>query len=255
MNIVIIEDEKFLAEELEHVITDIRSSWNVVKILASVKEATAYFNSHTGYQLVFSDIQLGDGLSFDIFKQVQPAAPVIFCTAYNEYAIDAFKNRGIDYILKPYNQQTIREAIERYEALKQSFSSNTADYQSIVELLRHTQAAKPAPASLLVTHKEKIIPVNPSQVALFYIHNGLVNLIDFQKNKYIINQSLDDLEASLGNDFYRADRQHLVNRKAIKDVSQYFARKLLLNLVVDYPEPVTIRKEKNLAFLEWLARN
>ncbi|RFM27148.1 LytR/AlgR family response regulator transcription factor [Deminuibacter soli] len=254
MNLVIIEDEKFLAEELEHTIGSLRSNWQVVKTLASVKEAIAWFSSNNQYQLVFSDIQLGDGLSFDIFKQVSLRAPVIFCTAYNEYAIDAFKNKGIDYILKPYSRQSIREAIERYEALKQQLGS-PADYQAIVDLLRQSQQHKPAPASLLVNHKDKIIPVNTAQVALFYIHNGLVNLIDFNKNQYIINQPLDELENSLGSDFYRTDRQHLVNRRAIKDVSQYFARKLLLNLLVDYPEPITIRKEKNLHFLDWLAKN
>jgi DNA-binding LytR/AlgR family response regulator len=195
---------------------------------------------------------LGDGLSFNIFKQVQVHAPVIFCTAYNEYAIDAFKNNGIDYILKPFNRKVIEEAIVRYETLKATISNNQPDYRKLIQLL---QPAKTFPTSLLVNHRDKIIPVKTCDIALFYIHNGLVYLIDFQKNTFIISQTMDELETTLGDAFYRTDRQHLVNRKAIQDVSQYFARKLLLNLTVEYAESITIRKEKTGEFLEWLAKN
>ena len=100
--------------------------------------------------------------------------------------------------------------------------------------------------------KDKIIPVRLEEVALFYIHNGTVYLLDFKKGKYILSHTIDELENMAGDAFYRVDRQHLVNRKAIRDVSQHFARKLLLNLHVEYPTPITIRKEKTSEFLGWL---
>jgi two-component system, LytTR family, response regulator LytT len=252
MNVVIIEDERLLADELREDITSIRKDWIIVKVLHSVKEALAWFTLHTDYHLIFSDIQLGDGTSLDIFRQVKVSAPVIFCTAYNEYAIEAFKNRGIDYILKPMNRQSIEEAILRYESLKETMNSGQIDYQRIGALLRQANEERPSASSLLVSVKDKIIPVKMEEVALFYIHNGNVFLLDYKKEKFLLNHTIDELEDMAGESFYRADRQHLVSRKAIKDVSQYFARKLLLNLVVDYPTPITIRKEKAPEFLQWL---
>lgn len=247
MNVVIIEDEKNLAEELEHYILTARKEWTIVKTLPSVKQALAWFETNT-CQLVFSDIQLGDGLSFEIFHQLKRNIPVIFCTAFNEYAIQAFKNNGIDYILKPYGQTLINDAITHYESLRQSISP---DYNTIIQLLQ-----KPVATSrLLVSLRDKIIPIKTEDIALFYIQHGLVSLIDFEQHKYIISQPLDELEAIVGPGFYRADRQHLVNRKAIRDVSQSLGRKLLLNLLVDCDEAVTIRKEKVTEFLEWLTKD
>ncbi len=251
MNVVIIEDEKLLAEELGFYITSLRKDWTIVKTLHSVREALTWFGGQPHYQLIFSDIQLGDGSSMDIFHQLRPMAPVIFCTAYNEYAIDAFRNRGIDYILKPVNQRSIEEAILRYESLKETLSPGL-DYERISALFQQTKEEKPAASSLLVNVKDKIIPIKIEEVALFYIHNGTVYLLDFKKGKYILSQTIDELEGMAGDPFYRADRQHLVNRKAIRDVSQYFARKLLLNLHVEYPTHITVRKEKASEFLGWL---
>lgn len=247
MNVVIIEDEKNLAEELLHYILIARKEWNVVKILPSVKQAVAWFETNT-CQLVFSDIQLGDGLSFEIFHQLKLNVPVIFCTAFNEYAIQAFKNNGIDYILKPYGQRLINDAIAHYESLRQGISP---DYHTIIQLLQKPTAT----SRLLVSLRDKIIPIKTEDIALFYIQHGQVSLIDFEQHKYIISQPLDDLEATVGPGFYRADRQHLVNRKAIRDVSQSLGRKLLLNLIVEYNEAVTIRKEKATEFLEWLIKD
>ncbi|WPQ65961.1 LytTR family DNA-binding domain-containing protein [Chitinophaga sancti] len=247
MNVVIIEDEKNLAEELLHYILIARKEWNVVKILPSVKQAVAWFETNT-CQLVFSDIQLGDGLSFEIFHQLKLNVPVIFCTAFNEYAIQAFKNNGIDYILKPYGQRLINDAIAHYESLRQGISP---DYHTLIQLLQKPTAT----SRLLVSLRDKIIPIKTEDIALFYIQHGQVSLIDFEQHKYIISQPLDDLEATVGPGFYRADRQHLVNRKAIRDVSQSLGRKLLLNLLVEYNEAVTIRKEKATEFLEWLIKD
>ncbi len=253
MNIVIIEDERMLADELKHYINLISKDFDVVKILYSVKESVDYFKKSTDYQLIFSDIQLGDGLSFDIFKQAQIKKPVIFCTAYNQYAITAFKNNGIDYLLKPFNKTAVAEAIDKYEALKEAINNQPQQYQKVVEQLIVEKSVKPLQSSLLVNHRDKIIPLKIEELAMFWIHNGSVFAIDFENQSFNINQTLDELESLVGSGFYRADRQHLINRKAIKDVSQYSLRKLLLNLTITYSGSITIRKEKTTEFLEWLA--
>lgn len=248
MNVVLIEDEPMLAEELQRYITALRKDWQMVQVLRSVKEAITWFSANRDYQLVFSDIQLGDGLSFSIFQRIKIESPVIFCTAYNKYAIEAFKNNGIDYMLKPIHQKSMEEAILRYETLKASMTTNSPDYSG---LIHHLTLQQPA-GSLLVSHRDKIIPIRIEDVALLFVHSGLVCLRDFQQNKYFVNHTLDELEIMTSGKFYRADRQHLVNRRAIKDVSQYFGRKLLLNLIVDYDQAITIRKEKAADFLKWL---
>lgn len=254
MNIVIIEDEPLLAEELEHYISIAQQDCTAIAVLPSVKDALCFFRSNDDYQIVFSDIQLGDGLSFDIFQQVNIKAPIIFCTAYNQYAIEAFKNNGIDYLLKPFGPEAVREALMRYEKLKASLLTSSASYQEIAQALITDQVDTPHNAAILVTQRDKIIPVKKENVALFCIQNGMVRLIDFNKNSFIINYTLDELEAITGKNFYRIDRQHLVNRFCIKDVSQFMARKLKLNLAIDYPEIITVRKEKIADFLGWLAK-
>jgi Response regulator containing CheY-like receiver and SARP domains len=123
MNIIIIEDERLTAEDLKDIIIENNPDCNVIKILSSVKEATEYLSSHPQPDLIFSDIQLGDGLSFEIYKQVQVNVPIVFCTAYDEYALTAFETNGIHYILKPFNEDKIAEAIEKFKRLKDYFSS------------------------------------------------------------------------------------------------------------------------------------
>jgi two-component system response regulator LytT len=253
MNVVIIEDEWMLADELEHYIGLINKELKVVKLLYSVKESVEYFKANNNYQLIFSDIQLGDGLSFDIFKEVSIKTPVIFCTAYNQYALAAFKNNGIDYLLKPFNKSAVAEALVKYDLLKNTVNKTSAQIQNVAEQLAPAKPPKPVQSSLLVNHRDKIIPLKIEELALFYIKNGTVSAIDFTNQLFTINQTLDELEQLVGNNFYRADRQHLISRKAIKDVSQYFLRKLLLNLNIQYSGAITIRKEKTPEFLAWLA--
>jgi two-component system, LytTR family, response regulator LytT len=253
MKIVIIEDEPLLAEELEHYISIVHKDYEISAVLPSVKEAVSFFQSNDNYQIVFSDIQLGDGLSFDIFRQININAPIIFCTAYNQYAIEAFKNNGIDYLLKPFGQESVKTALMRYEKLKTSLQLSSDDYQKMTRELEESHIVTTTNNAILVTQRDKIIPIKKEEIALFSIRNGIVRLVDFNKNDFVINYTLDELEMISGKAFYRIDRQHLVNRSAIRDVSQFLSRKLKLNLTIDYPEIITVRKEKIADFLEWLS--
>ncbi len=253
MKVVIIEDEPLLAADLEHYLCSSHFPCEVTAVLPSVKEGLKFFAAHHDYQVVFSDIQLGDGLSFDIFKQATVKAPVIFCTAYNQYAIEAFKNNGIGYLLKPFGQEAVNAALQRYDELKNNMWQSLENYKTIAAPLAQA-LSNPIPAAVLVTHRDKIIPLRYEDIALFFIRHGLVHSLDFQMNTFFVNQTLDELEMVTGKAFYRADRQHLINRKTIKDVSQFGARKLKLNLIVAYSDLITIRKEKTSVFLEWLSQ-
>lgn len=251
MKIVIIEDELLTAEDLQNTIVEVESNAVIVAILSSVSEAISYFQKNEIPDLIFSDIQLGDGLSFEIFKKINITTPVIFCTAFDEYALNAFKTNGIDYILKPYDKATIEEAINTYKKLETNFAKKTAPYESIINLFENINTKKKQ-VSILVNYKDKIIPIRMVDIAMFYIELDITHLLTFEQKQYSINKSIEDLEKICGNDFYRLNRQVLIHRKSIKDVSPYFSRKLVVSLVFPFNEQLIVSKLKSKDFLNWL---
>jgi len=253
MNIVIIEDERITADELAGTINNLEPEAKIVTILSSVKTAVAYFQKNESPDLIFSDVQLGDGLSFEIFKAVKISAPVIFCTAYDEYALNAFKTNGIDYILKPSTSQTIADALAKYRSLRETFGGKIQRYDSILDALIKRESSKYA--SILVYHKEKILPIKMDEIALFYIDNEVTYLLTFTSQKYVAGKTLEELELLSGSNFFRINRQYLVNRKAVIDASRYFLRKLSVNLSIPYKEKILVSKEKTPQFLNWLEMN
>ncbi|HBS87094.1 MAG: DNA-binding response regulator [Bacteroidetes bacterium GWF2_38_335] len=254
MKIVIIEDEELTANDLAETILKVEPNTEIISILKSVKEAQAFFKkSDINPDLIFSDIQLGDGLSFEIFNSVQHSFPVIFCTAYDEYALNAFKANGIDYILKPFNKKSINDALLKYKNLKDNFSKDNTQYENIIKLFESQKNNKSG--SVLVYQKDKIVPVKIEAIALFYIENEITYLITLDNTKYVINKTLEELEKITSDNYFRANRQYLINRKAVKDASQYFARKLSVSLTIPFKESITISREKTTEFLNWLSAN
>lgn len=254
MNIAIIEDEQLTAEDLAELIGRIDKDIKVIALLDSVKNATAFLQQGPAIDLILSDIQLGDGLSFEVFRTVQIHAPVIFCTAYDEYALEAIKNNGIEYVLKPYNEQSIRSAIDKYRRLKDHFVTGEPDYEKIIQVITgHKTAAKKA-SSILVYHRDKILPVSLDEAAIFYIDNELTHLQCFDNRDFVLNQSLDELEELCGVSFFRINRQHLVNRRVIQDANHIQHRKYIVNLSVRFKETLVVSKNRTSRFLEWLIK-
>ncbi|MFO8022921.1 MAG: LytTR family DNA-binding domain-containing protein [Perlabentimonas sp.] len=250
MNIVIIEDEQHTANDLAQTIQKVVPDANITAILKSVNESVSFFKKNTSLiDLVFSDIQLGDGLSFEIFNTIHVNTPIIFCTAYDEYALNAFKVNGIHYMLKPFTTKTVEMAIAKYQDLKHNFSQNSPQYETILQLLEGKKNVN----SVLVYKNDKILPIRIKDIALFYIENETTRIITFEQKRFSINKSLEELETVTGNSFYRANRQFLVSRMAIKDTSQYFARKLSINLTFQFDQKITVSKTKAAEFLRWLA--
>lgn len=251
MKIVIIEDEKLTAEDLADVIVKLQPDVQLVATLGSVKEGLEYFKNNPAPDLIFSDIQLGDGLSFDIFKAINITAPIVFCTAYNEYALNAFRTTGIDYILKPVTALAVAQALNKYHTLRKEFAAEPVSYDTIFELFAHKKPQ--ITTSILVNYKDRIIPVKTEQIALFYIQFEETNLLTFDGKNYVINKKMEELERSCGEEFFRVNRQVLLNRKAVKDAAHFFSRKMVINLNIVFKETITISKEKTTPFLEWLA--
>ena len=252
MRVVIIEDEELTAEDLRESIQQLDDTVQVVAVLKSVKESVAWFQSNDMPDLIFSDIQLGDGESFDIYRMVEVTAPVIFCTAFDEYALQAFKTNGIEYILKPFTNASIADAIRKYNNLRRQFTGSGTG-SSANAIAGTVQQHTPQPAAILVYYKDKIVPVRVENIVLFYIEKEVLCLMTFDKQHYYLKKSLEEAEQLCGDDFFRVNRQFLVNRKAIKDASHYVSRKLSVNLSVPFKEVITISKEKAPQFLAWLS--
>ncbi|MBT30342.1 MAG: DNA-binding response regulator [Thalassobius sp.] len=252
MKIVIIEDEPLTAEDLINAILEVDASIQIVAQLESVLESVAYFQNNKMPDLIFSDIQLSDGLSLEVFKKVNISVPVIFCTAYDEYAIQAFKANGIDYIMKPFSRKSVADALSRFQMLKTNFSQNSLPYQDVMNALSRKESTT---ASVLVYQKDQIIPISIKDIALFYIDNELTHLITFKNESYIIENNLDRLDQITGSNFYRINRQYLVNREAIKSASRFFGRKLVVSLLIPYKETILVSKAKVTSFLNWLSGN
>ena len=250
MRILIIEDEKLTANDLAYSIQEVRPHFQIIKMVASIKSAIYFLKTKPAIDLIFSDIQLTDGLSFEIFKTVKIDVPVIFCTAYDEYALNAFDANGIAYLLKPFTTEAIQKAIQKFENLTQQKDNKLAQ---LVQYIEQSKVQSTSP-SILIYQGEKIIPVNFDDVAIFYLKNGMVKIQTFDHQTYTASETLEELNHKQYPDFFRANRQVLIHRKAIKNAAKYFNRKLVLHLHFPFEEKIIISKEKAPVFLDWLAQ-
>lgn len=252
LRIVLIEDEPATARNLEYIIKEIHPAVRVMTVLQSIKESLSWFSaSENGYDLIFSDIRLSDGLSFEIFTKIPLKKPVIFVTAYNDYAIDAFRNNGIDYILKPFDREEIHRALMKYENL---FTSGTAGQPQIEALLQQLQSAgKSYKKSFLIHYCGRLIPVEAAKIHWFYTANEIVYACTVQAQQYVIEFTLEQLEQQLDPAvFFRANRQFIINRNAVETVDYFFNGRLLVTLNPVPHEKVLVSKAKAMLFRKWL---
>lgn len=249
MTVIIIEDERLIAAAIEKEIRKADATIDIPVRLGSISAALDYFSENSLPDLFFSDIQLSDGLSFEIFRTLKSTVPVIFCTAFSEYALEAFKQNGIDYILKPVDPVQLRDTLTKYRNLVRPavFSSEA--------LLQHFgQLGAPVSKQLLINRGDKIIPIKKANIGLFALTNGVVYCHTFNGQRYATDQTLEEIERELDNTFYRANRQTIIHREAIEEVNRYFARKLLINPKIKGAEEIIISKAKSQDFLFWLTR-
>lgn len=251
MKILIIEDERPLAEDLRKAILSVQPDAVITAIIPSVEEGIEYLMQPHETDLIFSDIQLGDGLSFDIFKQIENKVPVVFCTAFNHYMLEAFDTMGIDYILKPFSRDAVVKAIQKFKLLTQPQA--IPDFSRLINSLAANMPPITMP-SVIIHQGEKIIPISGNDIALFYIRNDSVLAYTFDKKQWPVNQKLEILEKKFIPFFYRANRQFLVNRKAVKSASQHFHRKIQVLLNIDFSDTIIVGKERVTDFLDWLSR-
>lgn len=252
MRVVIIEDEKAAAENLKQLLVEIDPSVEVDAVIDTVSGAIEYFKKvrDIDIELAFFDIQLADGNSFDIFKEIEINTPIIFITAYDEYALKAFKVNSIDYILKPIDEDELRAAIEKFKSSNRNHLM-PKEFESVLEMLG--KASKKYKSTFLVQQRDKLIPINVSDIAYITIDSSIVKAVTFEGKIYVINEKLEDIEASLNPEhFFRANRQFIVQRRAIVNLTIYFNGKLILNVKPSSSERIIISKAKAPALKNWM---
>jgi len=250
MKILIIEDEMNAAKELEKILLNLDASYTVLAILDSVEASINFLRGNNSPDLIFSDIQLADGMCFEIYKEVAVKNPIIFCTAFDEYMPEAFETNAVSYLLKPINEQTVARAIEKYQRLKSAFEpvAATRSIERLGEQLKYSYKK-----TILVDQRESIIPLPVNDIAYLYLENAVVQIGTSKNHQYFMTSSLDELERILDPEaFYRANRQFIINRRAIVNVERFFSRKLIAKLDVQTPETVVISKAGASDFLRWL---
>lgn len=257
MKIAIIEDEPKIAESLKLILMEIDSSISVMKILSSVKSSVEWLRvNQSSCDLLFMDINLTDGLSFEIFNQIESNTPIVFVTAYDQYALDAFKVNGVDYILKPFDKTKIKQSLKKFKSLTQT-GSNPISAESLQHLLEVvvSKTITNKRKSYLVYHQDKLIPLSVDDISWFYKSNQVTYACTISNKKYIIDDALDKIQNEVSSvNFYRANRQFIVSKNAIENISIYFNGRLIVNILPKPDERIIVSKAKATDFKNWLSK-
>lgn len=250
MKALVVEDEKPAARHLINILNEI-GGIEVAAVTDSIKSTVQWLKQNTLPGLVFMDIHIADGSAFMIFDQVNISCPIIFTTAYDEYAIKAFKVNSIDYLLKPITREAVEKSLEKLEVL----SAKTAVQPDIQQLIQALKPEKSYKTHFLVEIKgNKMIPLLAGEIAFFYTESGKVIAKTFDQATFPVDFNLDELSAKLNPaDFFRANRQFIISRKSIKDVDWWFNSRLSINLKVSIPEKILVSRTRVAEFKNWFA--
>lgn len=254
MKTVIIEDEAFAADALRSMILELRPESIVLEELGSIEEAVEWFSINQHPDLVFCDIHLSDGNSFEIFRQIEIKCPVIFITAYNEYAIEAFKVNSVDYLLKPIEKKELAKAVGKYEELRhRNLGKEIQSLHNLLQSSANGNSRTEKKSRFMVKSGQSIKTISSEKVAYFLAEEGVVILVTFDGKRFVVNYTLDQLEEMLDQGmFFRANRQLITNINAVKEVSPYFKGRLHLTLAPSLAGDQIISSSKASTFKEWL---
>ena len=248
MKALVVEDEILAAKHLQSVLDEV-GGINVIAVLDSIAETIEWFKLNQQPEILFLDIHLADGSAFEIFKHVNITCPIIFTTAYDEYALRAFKVNSIDYLLKPVDADAVMNAIKKLKGLSGKESVHP-DIQNLIESFRKDSQYKTH--FLIPVKGDKLLPVQTSQIACFFIDASLVKARTFEDKTYTFEYTLDELACMLNpRDFFRANRQFIISRSSIKDIDFWFNSRLSVNLRVQVPEKILISKARVPEFKSW----
>lgn len=257
MTVLIIEDETTAALSLQRLLAAVRPTCRLLALLESVAESVAWLAENPPPDLIFMDIHLADGSSFEIFRSVTVTSPVIFTTAYDEHALEAFQANGVDYLLKPLSRTSLQRSLDKLDALRQPAAKAPvpADFAQLLHTMQQLGGvAASYKANWLIPVKTKLIPVSAKEIAYFSIRNGLVLLTTLAGQEYAFDQPLDELESQVDPQvFFRANRQFLITRASVVELEAYFNSRLLAHLRPAAREEVVVSKLRVADLKRWLS--
>ena len=248
MKTVIIEDEQLAVRNLETILKEL-GGFKILAAIDSIEEAVEWFSCHSQPDIVFMDIHLADGSAFEIFKKVSITSPIIFTTAYDEYALKAFKVNSVDYLLKPIDNEYVRKAMEKLKTLVPERDEKSG-IQELIALYKKGPAYK---THFLVPSKgDKLVPLQSADIAYVFLDASLVRAFTYGDKGYVLDLTLDELTKMLDPQlFFRANRQFIIARNAIKDIDLWFNSRLSVNLKVQVSEKILVSKARIPEFKGW----
>lgn len=243
---IIIEDEKLVAEEFRQMLLRASDEMEIVGAFANIRDAVSYLRHNESPDLIFSDVQLPDGLSFEIFNQVETRIPVIFVTAYDNFILNAFESNGIDYLLKPVDERDIEKALLKYHLLKDHFINHSGFFKNFFRRYR---------SRLLVRKGMENIALRVSDIVIIYTENKLVYVLDREGRKYLSDKNLSELDNELDPAiFFRANRQYIINISFVKSYRAYEKVKLQIDLLMpELQHQIIVSQEMAPSFRRWIS--
>lgn len=247
MRILIVEDETAAYENLVDIISEVDPLIEIAGYTESVRQTINWLQAYPNPDLILMDIQLSDGSAFSIFSSINLEVPIIFTTAYDEYAIEAFKVNSIDYLLKPIKVDEMRRAIEKFRKLTR---------QDLMHYLTQLNQIAPMPGykdKLLIPVRDQLMPVDIKEISFFYTTNKNTSVYLNNGRSYSYSKTLEQIEGTLNPDgFIRANKQFIISRNSVKNITIWFDSRLLITLDVEPPERIYISKNKAAEFKAWI---
>lgn len=247
MNVLIVEDETTAYENMVDLLALVDPNIHVVGNTESIRQTIKWLGEHEAPDLIFMDIHLSDGSAFVIFDEIRIEIPIIFTTAYDRYAIEAFKVNSIDYLLKPVKEDDMRRALTKFSKWgRPDISQYLSQIAQMVSKPNYSD-------KILIPYKDKLLPVSLSEIACFYTADK--NTFVFLKNgmKYPYGKTLDQIYSTLNpHDFFRANKQYIVARNSVSNITIWFDNRLLVSLEVDTPERIYVSKNRASEFKAWM---
>lgn len=249
MNILIVEDEKPAAHRLRRLLEEIAPDLSVIDRFDSIEDTVAYLKRFPAPDLIFLDIQLADGMSFEIFRQVEVSSPIIFTTAFDQYALQAFKVNSIDYLLKPIDPEELKGAIQKFRSLH--VQGSKVDYEALLAQIESTN--RKLKKRFLLKSGSKLIYIETDQVAYFFSQDSSTFITDTQGKQFLHEMPLDELEQQLDpTQFFRISRSMIINLRSIEQIEPYMNGRLILELNPNFEEQVFVSRQRVREFKEWL---
>jgi two-component system, LytTR family, response regulator LytT len=253
MKALIIEDEDLAAQRLIRMLKEIQPDMELFGPLDSIDATLKHLQENNQYDLLILDIQLADGKSFSIFTKIKIQTPIIFTTAYDEYAIKAFELNSIDYLLKPIKKEKLASSLEKYNTLKEYYKQNP--FNEFTNLIKNLTLGKQQlyKTRFLVNGGNSLIPVMTDQIAYFFADDKVVFMVTKENKRFLINHTIEDLEEKLNpQEFYRVNRQFIVSISSIIKIHNYFNYKLKLDVTPNSNIEIIVSKARVGNFKDWM---